>query len=146
MEQAYWYCSQCKTRRILQINSNVSLTIEKCPKCGSYLDSRYDVVERLNEDIPKTENSKGNNKTENIQSNSNSPKDKVLDIKEINRMINELKEKEKAMEILIKEKTKGFPWLAKAWADYLALLDTKKEKILLTKNNPALKSADIVSC
>jgi len=48
------------------------------------------------------------------------------------------------IEILYKQKSMGFPWLAEAYADYLSLRDSKKQKYLETKSHPALRSAEVV--
>jgi len=49
-----------------------------------------------------------------------------------------------AIEILAKEKTEGFPWLAQAYADYLHFKDLKKADYLEHKSHPALKAAEQV--
>jgi DUF2075 family protein len=49
-----------------------------------------------------------------------------------------------AMETLAREKSKGFPWLAKAYADYFHLLDLRKARFLETKSHPALKAGQRV--
>jgi len=54
-------------------------------------------------------------------------------------------EKEKSeLEILAKEKSKGFPWLAEAYADYYQLQNMKIASLLETKSHPALKAAETV--
>ena len=52
--------------------------------------------------------------------------------------------KEKALELqtLATEKSQGFPWLAKAYADYFELLDSKTTEYLAHKPHPALKAAE----
>ena len=54
-------------------------------------------------------------------------------------------EKEKGeLEVLAEEKSKGFPWLAKAYADYYQLQNMKVASLLETKSHPALKAAETV--
>ena len=48
----------------------------------------------------------------------------------------------KALEALVKEKSEGFPWLAKAYAEYLHLQDLKRADYLEHKRPPALKAAE----
>lgn len=55
-----------------------------------------------------------------------------------------LKELEIAIKTLAEEKTKGFPWLAKAYADYLSLQDEKSISYLKYKSRPAHSAAEIV--
>jgi len=50
----------------------------------------------------------------------------------------------KAINQLAKEKSLGFPWLAKAYADYFYLRDLKIAKRLETKAHPARKAAEQV--
>ncbi|MCX6879165.1 MAG: restriction endonuclease [Verrucomicrobia bacterium] len=45
---------------------------------------------------------------------------------------------------MLDEQTRGFPWLASAWADYLALRDCKLAEYLEDKQHPAQKAADTV--
>ena len=47
----------------------------------------------------------------------------------------------KAIETLAQEKSQGFPWLAKAYADYFHLQDVKKARYLERKSHPAPKAA-----
>lgn len=56
----------------------------------------------------------------------------------------ELEERTRAIEVLIKEKTEGFPWLAQAYADYLHLEDLEKADYLEEKSHPAPKAAEQV--
>ncbi|MDH4067725.1 MAG: restriction endonuclease [Dehalococcoidia bacterium] len=49
-----------------------------------------------------------------------------------------------AIETLVKEKTEGFPWLAKAYADYAYLKDLNKASHLQHKSHPAPKAAEQV--
>lgn len=49
-----------------------------------------------------------------------------------------------AMEILYKQKSMGFPWLAEAYADYFALQDSEIEKYLKNKKHPAYTAAENV--
>lgn len=48
------------------------------------------------------------------------------------------------LEILAKEKSQGFPWLAKAYADYYQLQNMKVASWLESKSRPAQKAADTV--
>jgi hypothetical protein len=70
-------------------------------------------------------------------------RDKDIDNKSEKRF-KELKEAENGIKILIKEKTKSFPWLTNVIADYLKLKDEKLAEYLITKKNPAPSSAEIV--
>jgi hypothetical protein len=54
----------------------------------------------------------------------------------------ELKSREEHIEILVKEESQNFPWLAKAYADYLHLQDIKRAKYLEDKSHPALTAAE----
>lgn len=49
-----------------------------------------------------------------------------------------------AIDILVKQKSLGFPWLAKAISDYYELVDLKIAHYLESKSHPAQKSADTV--
>ena len=49
-----------------------------------------------------------------------------------------------AIETLSKEKTEGFPWLAKAYNDYFRLHDSELTKRLIYKMHPARKAAEQV--
>jgi hypothetical protein len=49
-----------------------------------------------------------------------------------------------AIEILAREKSKGFPWLAQAYADYSHLKDLATARHLEQKSHPARKAADHV--
>lgn len=53
-----------------------------------------------------------------------------------------LKSDEEALNMLFKEKTQGFPWLAAAYADYQQLKLSKLADYLEYKKHPAKKSAD----
>jgi hypothetical protein len=48
------------------------------------------------------------------------------------------------LEILAKEKSKGFPWLANAYAEYHHLKDMEEARWLESKSHPAKKAADKV--
>lgn len=50
----------------------------------------------------------------------------------------------KAIEILSKEKSSGFPWLAKAYADFFYLQELEEANYLENKSHPALVSAEKV--
>ncbi len=54
----------------------------------------------------------------------------------------QLKEVESGLKLLIKEKSKSFPWLADAISDYLKLKDDQIAEYLITKKNPAISSAE----
>jgi hypothetical protein len=56
----------------------------------------------------------------------------------------ELGKHEEDFEILVKEKTGSFPWLAQAYADYLYLRDLEKADYLKWKSHPAPKAAEQV--
>jgi len=55
-----------------------------------------------------------------------------------------LTEREVALDILSKEKTKGFPSLAKAYDDFFSLQDSKLANDLITKSHPAFRAAETV--
>ncbi len=63
---------------------------------------------------------------------------------ELENKANKLIKHEEAIGKLVKEKTEGFPWLAKAYADYLHLQDMKKADNLKWKSHPAPKAAERV--
>lgn len=54
------------------------------------------------------------------------------------------KTQQEIIEFLAKEKAAGFPWLAKAYAEYFHLQDLKKAEQLETKAHPAPKAAEQV--
>jgi hypothetical protein len=56
----------------------------------------------------------------------------------------DLAEEKEAIKTLAEEKSKGFPWLANAYADFFELVNLKKAEELESKSHPALKSADRV--
>jgi hypothetical protein len=47
-----------------------------------------------------------------------------------------------ALDMLVKEQTQGFPWLAHAYAEYLALQDLRRADALVKKSPPARKAAE----
>jgi len=49
---------------------------------------------------------------------------------------------EEALEAMRKEKSLGFPWLAKAYSDYFQLLEMETADELETKKHPAKRSAE----
>ena len=55
-----------------------------------------------------------------------------------------LEENYEAIERLYQEKSQGFPWLAKAYADYSYLRDMKIADWMEKKKRPAKVSADII--
>ena len=63
-------------------------------------------------------------------------RDKDIDNKS-EKLFKELKEAENGIKILIKEKTKSFPWLTNVIADFIKLKDEKLAEYLITKKNPA---------
>lgn len=52
-----------------------------------------------------------------------------------------LEEERNAAFAIVAEKSKGFPWLADAWADYLHLADLKESDYIETKQRPATSAA-----
>jgi len=66
----------------------------------------------------------------------------VLD--KTNRNINEIKKVEQDVNRIIEEKTKGFPWLADAIAQYYEFRDLKISEFLQQKLRPAISSSDRV--
>lgn len=63
---------------------------------------------------------------------------------EIHRANKKLEDKQKAIEVLYNEKSIGFPWLARAYADLESIFDGEIEKKLRHKKRPAKKAADQV--
>ena len=61
---------------------------------------------------------------------------------EVERKEFELRKHENELEILIKEKTRGFPWLASAYNECIKLFDLEKSYYLKNKSHPALKAAE----
>ena len=59
-------------------------------------------------------------------------------------LLNVVTEREKIIKKIIDEKSKGFPWLADAIAEFYKYQDDKIAEHLTTKSHPALKSADNV--
>ncbi|KPJ55356.1 hypothetical protein AMJ47_00590 [Parcubacteria bacterium DG_72] len=55
-----------------------------------------------------------------------------------------LEERKQAIEQIAKEKSEGFPWLAKAFADYFYFKNLEEANYLETKPHPARKSAEKV--
>jgi hypothetical protein len=53
-----------------------------------------------------------------------------------------IREAEAALDNLVREKTKGFPWLVRAYNDYWRLQDEKAAKYLEEKSHPAHRSAE----
>lgn len=53
-------------------------------------------------------------------------------------------EQKKHIEIIIKEKSQGFPWLAQAFADYFHLQDLRQAEYLQHKSHPAPRAAQRV--
>jgi len=80
---------------------------------------------------------------------------KIENIRKKEREISEVRKKLEAMrkqnqqdreaiKIIAEEKSQGFPWLAKAYADYSYLRDTKIANWMEKKKHPAEKSAEIL--
>jgi len=71
---------------------------------------------------------------------------RMSEIKEANEKIETTKKQNeqdrKAIEIIAKEKSKGFPWLARAYADYFHLQHLKEAEYLEGKSHPAPTSAE----
>lgn len=64
---------------------------------------------------------------------------------EINAQKDILEQEKNAAVMILKEKAKGFPWLANAWAEYLYLVDMKQSEYLKNKKHPALKAAEKIN-
>jgi hypothetical protein len=68
--------------------------------------------------------------------------------KELEKIMHDWEEKVKydksVIEYLASEKTKGFPWLVKAYSDYYELRDTRLSESLIYKAHSAPKSAQVV--
>jgi len=56
----------------------------------------------------------------------------------------QLKEREVAIDTLVKEKSQGSPWLVKVYDDYFSLQDSKLANELITKPHPALRASETV--
>jgi hypothetical protein len=61
-----------------------------------------------------------------------------------NDISKQLETRKNDLDVLVKEKTTGFPWLAEAWSEYLCLQDLKKAELISYKSHPAPKAADQV--
>lgn len=103
--------------------------------------------------IYENENKKAEKKFENKLYHEKEKLKKELEIrvKELTKRQQLLDEKEMKLEgkiilqeKLFSEKTKGFPWVAEAYSRVMAKKYDRFEKYFLTKNNPSIKSADIV--
>jgi len=57
---------------------------------------------------------------------------------------NRIQQHEQDFNQLVSEKTKGFPWLASAFAEYLHLEDLKEARSLVRKKRPAIKAAEMM--
>ncbi|WP_156782111.1 hypothetical protein [Acidihalobacter aeolianus] len=55
-----------------------------------------------------------------------------------------LENDKKEIEVVARQKSMGFPWLAEAYGDYFALKDDELEKYLRRKKHPAHSAADNV--
>jgi hypothetical protein len=60
------------------------------------------------------------------------------------RKADQLQRDRQAFEIMYREKSLGFPWLATAFADYLALGDLQLRTMLMEKRRPAIKAAEVL--
>ena len=63
---------------------------------------------------------------------------------ELKNRTKQLEDEKTAIETIAKEKSKGFPWLSEAYADYYHLQDLKTASYLQYKSHPAQKAADTV--
>ncbi len=72
--------------------------------------------------------------------------EEIKDIKREKRDLEEarirVKRDREALDIIAKEKSQGFPWLAEAYSDYFYLQDLKDADYLKYKSHPAPKAAD----
>lgn len=68
---------------------------------------------------------------------------KIL-LDDINKKQNQIEKDKEAIEIMAREKSQGFPWLAGAIADYFELMGNKLADSLRYKPHPAVRSAEIV--
>lgn len=59
-------------------------------------------------------------------------------------LLNVIKRKEAALNRIIEEKSRGFPWLADAIAEFQSYSDVEIENYLRNKSHPAYKSAEAV--
>ncbi|MFH0768170.1 MAG: restriction endonuclease [Chloroflexota bacterium] len=64
--------------------------------------------------------------------------------RELETKESELNGRATAIEILSKEKTEGFPWLAQVYDDYFSLQDGRLASHLIIKSHPALRAAESV--
>ncbi len=82
-----------------------------------------------------------------IKRSKEKTKENIELINEVNILrseIIELKTKYEAINNLYNEKTKGFPWLADAFADYNFMMNQRKADALKFKSRPALKASEEV--
>lgn len=80
----------------------------------------------------------------NIQKLKELEKSILLLNKENKEHITTIEHREKVLNKLIEEKSKGFPWLASAIAEFYSYPDTEIENYLNQKKHPAYKSAEAV--
>lgn len=55
-----------------------------------------------------------------------------------------IEKKTEALNKMVKEKTIGFPWLAKAYSEAETIIDSERAKFLNEKKHPAYKAAEVV--
>lgn len=86
-----------------------------------------------------------NNKKSQLIKKETELKEKETEFNERKSFIeSKLKENYEAIEILYKEKSQGFPWLAKAYSEYSVLRDNIIADWLEKKPHPAVRSAEIL--
>lgn len=72
-------------------------------------------------------------------------KENVIALNEENKeLLNIIESREKALQILVSEKSSGFPWLAEVIAEFYKFQDFEIAKYLETKKHPAYKKAEAV--
>ncbi|MGA8571389.1 MAG: restriction endonuclease [Desulfobaccales bacterium] len=85
------------------------------------------------------------NKKSDLIKEENIIKEKEIGFKERQLFFeNKIKDHYEAIEVLYKEKSQGFPWLARAYSDYSLLQDSIIADWLETKPHPAVRSAEIL--
>ena len=115
--------------------------IELKPKLDS-LDWQKEEFERKRQEIhEKMQEECRKNKEEHILMVNKDEEKLVLRAQKIAETTDSAK---KDLEKIAKQKSMGFPWLAKAYADYFSLRDLRRKNYLENKKHPALTAAETV--
>ncbi len=64
--------------------------------------------------------------------------------KDVEKHKNDIKREREDIDLMVKQKSMGFPWLAEAFAEYYQLLDKQRQDYLFNKSHPAYSSAEVV--